>query len=104
MSWLANANANSKPSPNLNLALAALDLSLQKFSTPLPAPYPVSPCPALASQFAYKKSQVAWANASHTGRMRNAQRTSNSNEAAVGTGEEVVQEGRKGEEAEAAGV
>lgn len=69
-----------KPSPNLNLALAALDLSLQKFSTPLPLPSlpPLTlfpPALPFASQFAYKKSQVAWANASHTGRMRNARIT-----------------------------
>lgn len=64
-----------KPSPNLNLALAALDLSLQKFSTPLPLPSLFPLALPFASQFAYKKSQVAWANASHTGRMRNARIT-----------------------------
>lgn len=80
MSWLANANANSKtltePEP---CSRSSRSVTAKVFhATPLPPLPPSTLLPLalpFASQFAYKKSQVAWSNASHTGRMRNARIT-----------------------------
>lgn len=81
MSWLANANANSKtltepePCSRSSRSVTAKVFHATPPSLPFPLPTLLPLALAFASQFAYKKSQVAWANASHTGRMRNARIT-----------------------------